>query len=204
MTTTETRTATGIPEWWWDEFEPPPGYSAEIVGGELFLSPMPILDHGRVQLELAAMLEPQVPEDCRVHLAEWRRVDEGMVTSAKAPDLMVAPRQPRGAKALFAPPLLTIEVLSDSDHDVRHGLTYIEAKRRDFTTYGVTDHIEISFARDGSLQWYRYELDRPVGDQLVLQTVGPCPGQPGLPVHVTGAARPFPYEIDLGELTARL
>lgn len=195
-TSTEAPTAVGFPEDWWDRFENPSGWRAEIIGGELVMSPEPILDHGVVQAELYTMLKPFVPDGARLYLGEWRLVERGLAASAPAPDLMVARKYPRGTKAVIDAPLLTIEVLSPTDVERRaDGLTRIAAKRIDYAKYGVKDHLEIEFDSDGSLRLTRYELEHPVGKQIKSITAGN---------PVAKADRPFPYEIDLAALVRAL
>jgi hypothetical protein len=51
-----------------DEFEPPEAYRAEIIRGELVLSPAPSLPHARAQKRLLVLLDAAVPTAIRYEL----------------------------------------------------------------------------------------------------------------------------------------
>ena len=107
------RLAEGIGADWWERFEPPPGRRAEIIRGELVLSPSPGVPHAIAATRLTHMLEEFIPAHLIVvQNLEWRLVEKGCVAQAPIPDLSVIPLSGEDA---FPQPLLAVEILSPSD-----------------------------------------------------------------------------------------
>jgi hypothetical protein len=155
-----TRTAqqAGLAEDWWDAYDPPAGLSAEIIAGELVLSPSPTLDHGVAQYELLRALDRHLPTGhAIVPGIEWRLSADGLVVAAPQPDLMVV-RRAAGEQRLTEPPLLAVEVLSPSDHrKLAQGISRIEGKRRDHAANGLRHPLEVERVA-GECTIRRYEL----------------------------------------------
>ena len=154
-----TRTArrAGLPERWWDEFELPAGLSAEIIAGELVLSPSPTLDHGFAQSQLFRALDRHLPGGHEIVPGiEWRLAADGLVAAAPQPDLMVVRRE--AGERLTDVPLLAVEVLSPSDHKMLvQGIRRIEGKRLDFAANGLRHYLEVERVA-GVCTVRRYEL----------------------------------------------
>lgn len=155
-----TRTArrAGLPERWWDAYDPPAGLSAEIIAGELVLSPSPTLGHGYAQYELFRVLDRYLPTGhAIVPGIEWRLAADGLVAAAPQPDLMVVRRR-AGERRLTEPPLLAVEVLSPSDHKLLvQGISRIEGKRLDYAANGLRHYLEVERVA-GVCTVRRYEL----------------------------------------------
>lgn len=155
-----TRTArrAGLPEPWWDAYDPPAGLSAEIIAGELVLSPSPTLDHGIAQSELFRALDRHLPGGhVIVPGVEWRLAADGLVAAAPQPDLMVV-RRDSGRRQLTKPPLLAVEVLSPSDRrKLVQGISRIEGKRLDYAANGLGHYLEVERVA-GVCTVRRYEL----------------------------------------------
>jgi Uma2 family endonuclease len=144
-----TTSRVGLPESWWDAFEPPDGVTAEIIRGELVLTPSPSLDHGFAQTELIIALHAHLPEGYGIVPGiEWRLAGDGIVAAAPQPDLMVV-RRTRGKQRLESPPLLAVEVLSPSDAEVLpNGMSRIEGKRLDYAANGLEHYLEVAQVAD--------------------------------------------------------
>lgn len=87
----------------------PEGFPAQLVAGALVREPAPTYGHGRVVLELAALLRPQVPRGCVVVAPVDVPVDEHNVFQ---PDVVVVGARPPDDAASVPVPRLVIEVLS--------------------------------------------------------------------------------------------
>jgi Uma2 family endonuclease len=150
----------GVDEAWWDAFEPPPGHRAEIIGGALVVTPSPAPRHVVLQHRLYDALRPSIPDDLLlVSGLEWRLAARGIVASAPQPDLMVVRLPDPEIPVLTETPMLTVEIISPADGSrLRGGLTRQEAKRVDYATNGVGDHLELWFDHE-KLVVDRYELD---------------------------------------------
>jgi Uma2 family endonuclease len=137
----------GLPEQWWDAFVPPESVTAEIVRGELVLTPSPSLPHGIAQTKLLRAFDKHLPDGCEiVQGIEWRLADGGTVAAAPQPDLMIF-RLEKGVRVLKRPPLLAVEVLSPSDADLLpDGMSRIEGKRLDYAANGLEHYLEVAWA----------------------------------------------------------
>lgn len=148
----------GFPRTWWDRFEPPPGYVAEIIMGELVVSPTPVTAHVRLQMYLARMLQPTVPSGYEaIYGLEWVLPEPGLVAQAPQPDLVVVPNQ---GPAFNSPPLLAIEILSRSDFRIlpeHPDYTRISGKRHDYALNGLEHYLEIDLTAP-ELVIKRFEL----------------------------------------------
>jgi Uma2 family endonuclease len=183
---------TGIPETWWSDFVPPEGLKAEIVQGELVLTPSPNADHGFAQSALFRSFDVNLPPGFEiVQGLEWRLAFGGVVAAAPEPDLMVVRREP-DLKVSTKPPLLAVEVLSQSDSELLPtGLRRIEGKRLDYAANGLEHYLEVESPGDPKKRHVRrYELRK---SELVV--VAEARGTDQLLSDV-----PYPYEIDLSKL----
>jgi Uma2 family endonuclease len=173
-----------VSSWFWDSFEVPDGYKAEIIREELVVTPSPSKAHQIAVADLEAQ-DITAPPDGYVCLPglEWRLDQDGIVAQAPQPDVVVVRR---ADEKQTDPPLLAVEVLSPSDHHRldTHDLTRIEGKRQDFAEHGLQDYLEVDFL-EGRRQIRRYELIDGVLD--VVETVD---GD-----EVLRATRPFAYSI---------
>ena len=161
----------------------PEGYRAEVVRGELVVTPAASVDHGRAQIRLAVVLAAVVPAGFEpVSGVEWRLDVGRVVAMAPQPDLMVVPRSARGA-AITHPPLLAVEIRSPSDdHLLAAGMTRREGKLLDYAANGLVDFLELDLTAPGPVAT-RYELRD--GALVAVDTVaGPS---------VLRADRPFAY-----------
>lgn len=137
--------ASPVPVAWWDTFEDPPGMRAEVIRGELVLSPSPSRRHQRAVKKLLAILDAQCPED---HEAlpdlEWRFDERGFVAMSPRPDIVVTPRADDGP--LTDAPVLAVEVLSPSDRRPLIGspVLRIDGKILDYCENGLRFYLEIS------------------------------------------------------------
>jgi Uma2 family endonuclease len=148
----------GVPEKWWDRFELPEGYNrAEIVRGELVMTPSPAPAHGIAIPRITSALDRNVPEGYAVATeVEWSLPGPAALVARPVPDVLVIPEK---AKTVVDPPLLIVEVLSPSDLK-RWGewRWRIEAKRADYAAYGLQHYVEITLADQGGPYATRYEL----------------------------------------------
>ena len=174
----------GLDEDWWEDFEPPEGMRAEIIGGELVMTPSPGAPHAFAATRLLVLLREGLPEGLEVVQGlEWRTARQGRVASAPIPDLVVVHNN---IERLTDPPVLAVEILSDSDRQ-RHssGLTRIEAKRLDFATAGLFHYLEVDQTSAGVPVVTRFELD-----ERRLLVADSASGDEALE-----ADEPFPYRI---------
>lgn len=169
----------------WDTLSVPEGYRAEVIRGELVVTPGASVDHGRAQSRLAVMLASMAPPDHEpVSGVEWRLDAGGMVAMAPQPDLMVIPRSARGP-SVDGPPMLAVEILSPSDRQLlTSGMTRREGKLLDYAANGLEDYLEIDLTTPGPVAT-RYELR-----EGVLVPTGIAQGTTVLQV-----VRPFAYEF---------
>ncbi len=134
----------GIPSDYWDQFEDPPGYRAEIIRGELVLSPSASRAHQRAVTRLVELLIPACPPGFEVLPdIEWRLDHFGVVAQAPRPDLVVVPITDG---PILEPPLLAVEVLSRTDGRrlERHPMTRIQGKYADYAENGLPFLLEIT------------------------------------------------------------
>lgn len=169
----------------WDSLSVPEGYRAEIIRGELVVTPAASVDHGRVQVRLAVILASLAPPDYEpISGVEWRLDAGGVVAMAPQPDLMVVPRSARGL-SIDRPPLLAVEILSPSDSQrLANGMTRREGKLADYAVNGLADYLEIDLVTPGPVAT-RYELR-----DGVLVPTGIAGG-----TTLLLATRPFVYEF---------
>jgi Uma2 family endonuclease len=175
----------GLPESWWDAFESPDGVTAEIIRGELVLTPSPSVRHGAAESKLFRALDEHLPEGCEILRGiEWRFAGDALVAAAPQPDLLVFRDEP-GLLRLMNPPLLAVEVLSPSDAQVLpNGMSRIEGKRLDYAANGLEHYLEVAWtAKICAIR--RYE--RHDGE---LAVVAVAEGDDPLIAEV-----PYPYEI---------
>ena len=179
----------GIPEIWWDAFEPPPGYRAEIIQSEIVLSPSPSRRHVNLQMDLAVGLQSAVPAGFETIFGlEWKLTAGGIVAQAPQPDLIVGPRSD---EPVVDPPLLAVEILSSTDlHRLENqAMTRIEGKRLDYAANGLEHYLEIE-PEPPFVRVRRYELR--AGQLHVVAEFGGA--------YVVRADVPFDYELNLAEL----
>jgi len=175
----------------WEALAVPEGYRAEIIRGELVVTPGTDLDHGRAQSRLTVLLAAAAPSSFEpVSGIEWRLDVGGVVAMAPQPDIMVVPRSVKGPAILLAP-LLAVEVLSPSDlsHRLANGMTRREGKLADYAANRLEDYLEIDLTAATPVA-VRYELR---SDTLV--EVDRADGTAAL-----RAVRPFAYEFRPAEL----
>ena len=169
----------------WDAFEVPEGYRAEIIQGQLDVTPGVSIGHGRAQVSLAALFHRTIPTGyVSVFGIEWRFEERGYVAMAPIPDLMVIQRSLEGTFIDHAP-LLAVEVLSPSDSNLLgNGMTRREGKLADYGEHGLADFLEVDVTVSPVVA-VRYELD---GQRLleVDRVVG---------TDLLQAVRPFDYEF---------
>lgn len=180
----------------WRRLEVPEGWRAELIGGEIVVTPAPSTGHSIIATRLAEALRPGVPDGHVVtaHPVEWEIGGGRRLSGAPQPDVVVV--EDVDVQRLTAPPMLAAEVLSASDRRPleRSELTRIEAKRRDYADGGLRDYLELDLA-DGLAVLRRYELDEHTG-QLVVVSV--ATGDEPL-----SAERPFSYTVRPSELLPR-
>jgi Uma2 family endonuclease len=188
MAAAVTRHQRGIHVDEWRSVKVPEGWKAELIGGELVVTPAPTMGHAIIAALLAAALQRGEVPDGYIVLpipVEWEITSSPLVlTATPQPDLVVVERA--DGKRLCRPPLLAAEVLSPSDRSMlsQSGLTRIEAKRRDYAVGGLADYLEIDRV-DDMLLVRRYELHD--GE---LRVVDSATGEERLVAH-----RPFEYSI---------
>jgi Uma2 family endonuclease len=170
----------------WEVFAVPEGYRAEVIQGELVVTPGTGVDHGRAQSRLTVLLAAAAPRGYEpVSGIEWRLDVGGVVAMAPQPDIMIVPRDARGP-AILELPLLAVEVLSPSDtsHRLASGMTRREGKLADYARNGLKDYLEIDLTTATPIA-VRYELRR-----RSLVEVDRAVGTAVLRVD-----RPFSYEV---------
>jgi Uma2 family endonuclease len=134
----------------WDALEVPGHYRAEIIQGELVLSPSASRLHQRSVRKLILILDKACPSEFEVFPdLEWRLDREGFVAQAPRPDILVAPKN---NDPIHAAPLLAVEILSPSDTDT---LTYSpmtrrDGKIRDYQSNGLRYYLEVAPGPAGS------------------------------------------------------
>jgi Uma2 family endonuclease len=173
----------------WDRFEVPEPYRAEIVLGELVVTPAPSVLHGRVQIVLGALLRSQLPSSLRAASGvEWRFDERGVVAMAPQPDLVVLHHK---VTELRAAPTLAVEILSPSDANrlERTSVSRIEGKRLDYADRGLLDYLEVDLSGPAPVL-IRYELQD--GDLLEVDR---ATGEETLT-----AERPFRYSLRPADL----
>jgi Uma2 family endonuclease len=182
MVVTMGRTPAPITVEAWAAFEVPEGYRAEIIQGELVVTPAPSFDHALVATALFRLFDALLPADLRVMWGlEWLLDERGLVAAAPQPDLLVLPRANRSVSAL----VLAVEVLSPSDRGrIETGVTRIEGKRLDYARQGLPHYLEVDPTADPVVA-VRYELQ-----DATLVEVDRVEG-----VGRLVADRPFPYEL---------
>lgn len=173
----------------WDALEVPPPYRAEIIRGELVVTPAADGPHALISDELRQLLRGSLrPGERCVSGVEWRLTIEHRVAAAPQPDVVVATESALLEKYLTEAPILAVEVLSPSDHRRLDGhllLTRRQGKLADYADGGLADYLEIERSAAGELVVVRYELtdgrlkevERAGGSELLV------------------AERPFPYEV---------
>ena len=87
----------------------------ELVDGALLVSAEPSLQHQRVNLQLARLLQDAAPADLEVFLPVDVRLSP---VRQLAPDITVVRREDATGRRLERPPLLVVEVLSPSTRTV--------------------------------------------------------------------------------------
>ena len=168
------RLLAGLDEEWWENFEPPEGLRAEIIGGELVMTPSPGVPHAFAATRLVHALEAELPDGLIVVQGlEWRTARQGRVASAPIPDLVVVHDD---IERLTEPPVLAVEILSNSDGR-RHssGQSRIDVKREDYAAAGLVHYLEVDQTPAGALAVTRFELgkgrlevvDDAVGDEVL-------------------------------------
>lgn len=186
----EDEVVTPIAEAWWDAFEPPPGFwRAEIIKGELVLTPSPGVPHAFAATRLARMLDAHLPAGLELAQGvEWRLATGGWVAAAPIPDLVVVDAT---IERITDPPVLAIEILSRSDSARLVGtpMTRIEGKLEDYADNGLKHFLEVDLLAD-PVAVHRYER---VHGRLVAVDVSE-----GEEVLVSDV--PFPYEIQPARL----
>lgn len=167
----------------WDALVVPEHYRAEVIRGELVLSPSPSRIHQRCVVNLTLLLVGSLQaggwDDTHEVLPdlEWRRDEHGCVAQAPRPDLMVVPR---GADAIADPPLLLVEILSPSDFRRLEDsdLQRIEGKVLDYTDGGARYYLEVYPDEPAAFLYDLFEAKRLVaaarGDEQ-LHTMVPFP-----------------------------
>jgi Uma2 family endonuclease len=177
----------------WRALQVPEGWKAELIGGEIIVTPAPATGHAILATRLAAALDGgDVPDGFIVvtSAVEWE-IAAGPLVLAGAPQPDVVVMELADVARLTAPPLLAAEVLSPSDRALlaRSDLTRIEAKRRDYAEGGLADYLEVDRG-DGDLIVRRYELTG--GELRVVDRAGR-----GETIEST---RPFAYTIEVDAL----
>lgn len=152
----------------WDRFEVPPGYQAEIIGGELVVTPSATPLHGFILSRLAVVFEPFLPAGVvALSDVEWHLPQSGQLASAPRPDLMIVNADDILGARLTAVPLLVVEILSPSDFHSLEGSdkSRIQAKREDYANNGVRHYLEVS---SQSLVVTRFAFDRSIHSPVAL------------------------------------
>ena len=161
---------------------PDDGNRYEILDGAVVMTPPPNVPHQHVSAELQAILRDAVRGSNLLVLSApvaWR-IGPGQVPE---PDLVVAPRDAFTRRALEAPPLLVVEILSPRGR----GRDLFE-KRRIYA--------------EGLVSWY-WIVDPDAPSLVVLRLVGPAYEDEA---HVTGTdayetREPFPVRVVPAALT---
>jgi Uma2 family endonuclease len=205
---------TPIPVTWWDEFEPPEGVRAEIIDGELVMSPTAAIPMDWWdQFEPPEGLRAEIirgelvlsPSASRAHAFVQWRVQQALALAAPpgygpisglewrlANEPIVAsapvPDVMVVAEAGDLAPLLAVEILSPSDkRRLRDGMTRIEGKRADYAAHGLAHYLEIDLALR-TVEVYRLENGS-------LTSLAVARGSEEVRVP-----EPFPYRLVLDDL----
>ncbi len=113
----------------------------ELIDGTLIVSPAPVLRHQLVHAGLMRLLLKACPQDLRVLSAPADVVlaDDTVVQ----PDLLVARREDLDGAKLTTPPLLAVEVLSQSSRLIDLNLKRARYERAGVPAYWVVDPEEL-------------------------------------------------------------
>lgn len=177
----------------WEGLKVPDGYTAEVVGGEIVVSPSGTPDHGYAGARLLVMLANAAPDSVEVVKdLEWVVAKAGIVASAPIPDLMVvsSATAASGGK-ITETPLLVAEVLSPSDFDPlpNSRVSKIEGKRADYAANGLLDYLELDLLPGRQVLVRRYEYQD--GSLVVVDESSST---------AIEATRPFGYRLDPSRL----
>lgn len=152
---------TGISVGDWDRLEVPEGYRAEVIAGELVVSPSAPPRHGAVLVVIASVLAAAAPPGLVVLAdTEWHIAPGGFVAAAPRPDvIVVATEDIADATKLTSTPVLAVEILSQSDFHLleRADGPRIEAQRDDYARNGLRQYLEVSVTPDKVVRADRYE-----------------------------------------------
>jgi Uma2 family endonuclease len=162
--------------WQWDRLAAPAGYQAEIVRGEVVVTPSAGFVHNWILPQMLRLLQDAAPRGyAAVTGMEWRFDWRGAVAMAPVPDVMVVDYA-SWSEGTFSTPLLAVEILSPSDHRHRlaNGMTLREGKLADYAEHGLADYLELDVAA-AAVTARRYELtggtlvevDRAAGDAVL-------------------------------------
>lgn len=195
MTTTMSTTmpvdvGPGIPEDWWDRFEPPPGFRAEIIQGVLVLTPSPGVPHAFAATRVMNALQVELPEDqIVVQALEWSLPHGGMVAAAPVPDLLVISKSTK--KRLVESPLMAVEIMSPSDWDrLPSGLRRVHGKRLDYAANGLQHYLEVHLVGADAPIVHRFELGEDEDGEAKLILTDSVAGD-----EVLRSKVPYPYEL---------
>lgn len=133
---------------------------AEVVQGELVLSPSPSRAHQIAVVALIMLFEQMLPDTFRVVPdIEWRFDVHGFVAKAPRPDLVVVPRADDGP--LVDIPILAVEVLSPTDHRplTAHPMLRVDGKILDYAANGLRHYLEISLGDVSTARLVTLELN---------------------------------------------
>ncbi len=141
--------AFGEPMPYEDYLDLPDELRAEYVDGRALVSPPPSVDHQRICLRLARVLDDVVEAPAEVILAAGWHLPHGR--SLRIPDVMVV-RDRVDGPLVTQPPLLVIEVLSSNRRDdlVRKSTAYLEAGLDQYWIVDPRDRAMDIFARRSS------------------------------------------------------
>ncbi len=175
---TSTRTAIPAGPWTVDDLDDFPEGSTtryELIDGALLVSAEPSLQHQRINLALARLLQDAAPPDLEVFLPVDVRLSPFRQI---APDVTVVRRQDASAKRVDDVPLLVVEVQSPSTRAVDLTLKRQVLEEAGVPSYWLVDPLELVLTVL-ELEEGRY-VERHRG-------AGPY-----------GATSPFPVVVDLG------
>lgn len=136
-----------IPEVWWEGFRPPPDLQAEIIHGQLVLTPPPSEQHTAVVDRLVEVLGAAAPPGyVAITDFEWRVTDGAVMAAALRPDVLVAARGPSVAGLWpTVEPILAVEVISLPDRlYLEDGTTRIESKRARYAAESLVHYLEVN------------------------------------------------------------
>jgi Uma2 family endonuclease len=176
----------------WDALVIPESYRAEIIRGELVVTPAVSMAHARAESRLTVALAAAVPTGYEVVSgADWKLVVDAVVAMAPIPDLMVVGKDQSGP--LVRPPLLAVEILSPADHHrlLRTDMTRIEGKRADYAANGLKDYLEVDLTTPA-----------PTAASFELREGALVEAARASGTQVLRAKRPFPYQVIPADLVA--